>query len=376
MRGIADRPGPVEVEIYIDGRYEATAHWDNNNDCNQDVAVEIPGLAYGTHAIAVKFTNDYYNPGQGQDRNFNLDGLLVRRSGTPPPPPPPPPVGKSKLAIHTSFLRGESMLFIEQAQPTVVKILDNFGPAQEVKGKSPNTRIVGRIWYDNRQRLGVGAPEDRALDWWNDVRGTILAYPSVDYWEGYNEPAIHDAGLMDWYARFEKRRVEILADYGRKACIGNFSTGMPPVERAVWEAFYPAIDAGMRHGGVLGLHEYSAPDMDWLFDHNGGEGWLTGRYRKVYRQFLTPTGRDIPLVITECGIDGGVRGEAGKGWKSYQSADTYFDQLVWYDGVLQEDAYVLGATIFCLEIHNWDDFDIGGRVRELLTDYVRHTGSF
>ncbi len=377
LQGIADRPGPVEVEIYIDGQYMATAAWDNNDDCNQDAAVEIGGIPYGTHAIAVKFTNDYYNPSVG-DRNFYLDGLLVESSSSPPPHPLP--TDTSKLSIHTAFLGGESMQFIEQAQPTVVKILDNFGPAREVREKSPHTLIVGRIWYDDRQRLGDGSPEDRAQDWWNDVRGTILAYPAVDYWEGYNEPVIHDAGLMSWYARFEKKRVEILADHGRNACIGNFSTGMPPVERDVWEALYPAIDAAQRHGGVLGLHEYSAPDMDRLFDYGTGEGWLTGRYRKVYRQFLIPAGRDIPLVITECGIDGGVDGGDSRctnppcGWKSYQSAEDYFDQLQWYDSLLMEDSYVLGATIFSLEIYGWDDFDIRGRVRELLTDYVRSSG--
>lgn len=266
------------------------------------------------------------------------------------------------------------MWFIEQAKPTVVKILDNFGPAQDVKNKSPHTKIVGRIWYDDRQRLGDGGPEVRAQEWWDNLKHIILAYPAVDYWEGYNEPAIHDAELMSWYARFEKKRVEILAAHGLKACIGNFSTGMPPVDREIWQAFYPAIDAAMRNGGVLGLHEYSAPDMDWLFDHDIGEGWLTGRYRKVYRQFLIPDGRVIPLIITECGIDGGVRGEAMKGWRSYQGPDEYFNQLVWYDGLLSEDDYVLGATIFALEIHNWEDFDISGRVLELLTPYVRESG--
>ncbi len=286
---------------------------------------------------------------------------------------------KSKLTIHTSFLGPTSWWFLEQAQPTVIKILDELKPeiTQAVKDKSPRTRIVGRIWYDAWQRLGDGSPEDRAQEWWDDVKGTILANPAVDYWEGYNEPVVHHADIMEWYARFEKRRVEILAAHDRKACIGNFSTGMPPVELDVWEAFYPAIDAAMAHGGVMGLHEYSARDMDWLFDYGSGEGWLTGRYRKVYRQFLSPTNREIQLVITECGIDGGVLGEPEEinhGWRSYQSPESYFEQLQWYDSLLKADDYVLGATIFSLEIHNWGDFDISGRVSELLTDYVKSSG--
>ncbi|KKL78326.1 hypothetical protein LCGC14_2025950, partial [marine sediment metagenome] len=286
---------------------------------------------------------------------------------------------KSKLTIHTSFLGPESMLFIEQARPTVVKILDEVKIAQEVKEKSPQTLVVGRIWYDPWEKLGQGIPEDQAQEWWANVSEKILANPAVDYWEGYNEPVIHDPELMNWYALFEAERVRILADHGRRACIGNFSTGMPPAERDIWEAFYPAVAAAKAHGGVLGLHEYSAPDMYWLFDDASGEGWLTGRYRKVYRQFLIPDNMVIPLVITECGIDGGVLGtpdDIGRGWKTYQSADAYVEQLKWYDGLLKEDGYVLGATIFSLEIPNWWDFDIGGRVRELLTDYVRSSSLY
>ena len=82
----------------------------------------------------------------------------------------------------------------------------------------------------------------------------------------------------------------------------------------------------------------------------------------------------LPLVITECGLDGGVMGEPGRGWRSYQSAEAYMEQLKWYDSLLMEDSYVLGATIFSLEIPNWWDFDISGRARELLTEYVRTSG--
>ena len=45
------------------------------------------------------------------------------------------------------------------------------------------------------------------------------------------------------------------------------------------------------------------------------------------------------------------------------------DQLKWYDSVLLEDDYVLGATIFALEIPGWGDFDIAP-VMDELTAYV------
>jgi hypothetical protein len=82
LRGLAARPGPVEMEIYIDGQSKARASWSNNNNCNEDVAVDILGIPYGAHAIAIKFVNDYYNPFL-EDRNFYLDGLYVARSPSP-----------------------------------------------------------------------------------------------------------------------------------------------------------------------------------------------------------------------------------------------------------------------------------------------------
>ncbi len=80
LRGKAHRPGPVKMEIYIDGYYKATAAWDANNGCNQDASVDLLGIPFGTHAIAVKFVNDASGP--GWDRNFFLDGLLVTRPST------------------------------------------------------------------------------------------------------------------------------------------------------------------------------------------------------------------------------------------------------------------------------------------------------
>jgi len=287
---------------------------------------------------------------------------------------PPPPTEGSKLTIHGGFEGPESMRFVREAQPATVKVLDRVEVAREIKQVSPDTKVVARIYFASQPM--DGDPVQRANEWWNQVANKVLNNPEVDYWEGYNEPGNLNASEMAWYARFEQRRVEILAQNGRKACIGNFSTGTPDVNREIWEAFYPAIDAAIAHGGVLGLHEYSAPTMDTYFDPGTGEGWHTGRYRKVYRQFLIPSGRQIPLVITECGIDGGVAPpcrSGGCGWKAYQSADNYFNQLKWYDALLQQDAYVLGATIYCLELPNpeWDSFDIAGDVLNKLIEYVR-----
>ncbi len=79
---------------------------------------------------------------------------------------------------------------------------------------------------------------------------------------------------------------------------------------------------------MLGLHEYSAPTIWYNTNREpldfgsdpADEGWLTLRYRKVYRQFLIPWGLRLPLVITEMRVDGLVTdrpGPPGKGWKDF-----------------------------------------------------------
>ena len=105
--------------------------------------------------------------------------------------------------------------------------------------------------------------------------------------------------------------------------------------------------------------------MQQHFDESVGEGWFTGRYRKLYRQYLIPADKVIPLAMTETGVDV----VAPVGWKNHFSEEEYFDQLMWYDRILLEDDYVLGATIFALEIPGWGSFDIAPIV-DRLADYV------
>jgi hypothetical protein len=56
--------------------------------------------------------------------------------------------------------------------------------------------------------------------------------------------------------------------------------------------------------------------------------------------------------------------------KNHFTGEHYMDQLRWYDGILRADAYVLGATVFSLEIPGWDSFDIAPIIGPF-TDHVR-----
>lgn len=303
--------------------------------------------------------------------------------------PPSSELGPSKLGIH--IIRNNDariMAFIRDAQPAVIKALDNFGYLQEVKRVSPRTIIVGRVDDIHAQNY-QGEPEEAAQQYVADHLDQYLANPAVDYWEGWNEP---DPNLdnMAWYARFEQERVRLLARHGLRAAIGGFAAGVPELEE--FRLFVPAVETAIEHRGILSLHEYGAPDMTYLYgDPLPGypaypdRGSLTFRYRWFYGEILQPAGLVIPLVITEAGIDGiigGRPGPSGYGWADFQGywveqgwgsngVEAFINQLAWYDTGVRQDGYVIGFTVFTAGAHgHWENYDINPILHNL-TDYVR-----
>lgn len=296
----------------------------------------------------------------------------------------------SKLGLVVrSFSSPQIVQVIEAGQPKVVKIIDDLGPAGVVKERSPDSLVVGRVGLDY-DFLSLHAKVNRSADrhaasFIAKNLNKLKAHPSVDYWEGYNEPVIGSADLMAEYAAFEAERVKQMAALGYKCCIGNFATGTPPLE--LWASFLPALEAARENGGCLGLHEYSAPTMQFGYGRyqldpagdSGDEGWYTLRYRKVYRHHI-PAELHIPLVMTECGIDGLVEprpGPEGAGWRDFgkywkqnniapDGVTGYLDQLTWYDQELQKDDYVIGATIYATGA---DSYDVLGDMAEKLAWY-------
>lgn len=313
-----------------------------------------------------------------------------------PPDPPDPPIttDANKLGLH--ILRNNANLAdMIQRDLSVVKFVGDWGMAPNV---SENTLVIGAKAgdYDAQSQYTAGeTPREAAERFVTDMLPAYDANSSIVYWEGHNEPVWNTEEEMAWYAHFEIERMELMEELGLKCIIGNFATGSPPLE--LWPAFLPAIEAGFQYEAILGLHEYSCPWMWWMTggyqidpdEDQGDEGWTTLRYRKVYRQYLLPAGlAHFPLVITETGIDGMVNpkpdGAPSGAWKQLDEywaehddrPDTeqyYFDQLRWYEGELQKDAYVVGSTIFTWGNWSggWEEFDISGtQVATLLEEHA------
>jgi len=325
----------------------------------------------------------------------------------------------SKLCPHTLNAHGDAKTMVEAGSPAV-KLVGFFGLAAELRALRPDLLIIGRVFegYDAHAAAESGATaQAEALAWVVRQGDQYRNNPAITAWEGPNEPVFGPADdpanvrTIAWYAAFEAERLRLLADMGLRGVIGNFATGNPDLP--LWPAFLPAVAAARQLHGYLGLHEYSSPWMWWLtgtyqtancdfrpdFAGEGDTGYLTLRYRKVYRTYLEPQGLgDVPLVITECGLDsiGAVCAGQTSGpwkvhfdfWRGYDGAHDpidywrgperdperyYAEQLAWYDQELQKDPYVVGATIFTVgQMGGFDKFEIAEtRVLRQVVEYVR-----
>lgn len=316
---------------------------------------------------------------------------------TPTPYPPGPP---SKLGLFITKFEGQVLEMLETAKPALIKTLEfDKNYVQGLKEASPTSILISRLFLEQQNLEGDPIVQAQAFT------EKLLPHAietkrmeAIDAWEAYNEPVADTPDAMKRLADFEAERTRILAQEGIRSVVGNFATGHPPLE--LWPHFQPALEAVRQYDGYLGLHEYSAPFMQFMAEDfqpddkpsEGDEGWLTLRYRKIYRQFLTPMGfGDLPLLITECGVDGLVQPRPGpskaRGWQDFiqtwldfglrpDAPGVYMDQLIWYDQHLQQDDFVKGAAIFTVGTNDprWESYNLlgadSGRIFDLLTQYL------
>ena len=298
------------------------------------------------------------------------------------------------------------MQMVREAHPRLIKAVDDLGWLAEVKQVSPGTVTIGRFTNANsdflNQWLVIKEPRAAAQEY---VTRHLAAYrlnPAVDFWEGWNEfNAVADEDWR-WFAEFEAERACLMQAHGLHAAVGTFPPGTPEYKHMA--LFAPALEAAHRCGGIFTLHEgvmpiigcgVSATDPEVRIpgapDFPGvAVGYMTARYRYWYEGYLKPRGLgNLPLVISELAVGGFVdgspcNGPGGDDWKSYRrwwvqqgvaptGEAAYLKVLAWYDQLMREDPYVLGATIFTAGAVNpdlgWLDFDVH-EVLPLLTDYL------
>ena len=212
---------------------------------------------------------------------------------------------------------------------------------------------LGRLWNEVRKRWPEATPERVLFEGLNEPH------------EWSDEPAYLTA---IYYAEFVRR----MAAQGLRTVALNIGVGWPGnggVKDAppIWKPYEPVIEALQQHGGYLGLHEYwsaSGPKDGWR--------WLAGRYTQCPYQ--------VPILITECGIDAAV--VPGNDYYGYRglspdgnvAARIFIDQLSWYDSKLHDDKRVAGAFIYTYDFSSgWATFDY--RNKEFMTPFLAYVRS-
>ncbi len=325
--------------------------------------------------------------------------LILKRVVVAPPTPTPSPTptatptppwapaltasGPSKLGLHVQWNNSPDILkFVSRYKPAVVKGVGDLSIMQHVKELSPTTVTVGR-WEDDALP-NVDDPVRAAQEFVTARLADYLAHPWVDYWEGVNEPDLNRG--MAWFAAFEAERTRLMAEQGLAVAVGGFSAGVPEWEDM--DEFLPALEAAQEYGGIMTLHEYDAPTLTRAVGASlpgqpayADRGALMLRYRWWYEDLILPRELDVPLIISEAGIDGLVEnrpGPDGQGWQDFaaywatnglgrDAEAAYLKQLAWYDAELQRDNYVIGCAVFTAGAmgEHWETYDITGMLREM-----------
>ncbi|MBP9707649.1 MAG: hypothetical protein KBD78_08385 [Oligoflexales bacterium] len=344
-------------------------------------------------------------------------------------------INRRKIGIMTGFTYmdgAEDILsheYVDKTVPALIKIMDNVSHAKAVKMRHPCMLVIARlsglesrffnvisappaILDENGELLesGVQAAKNDAARWIRKMNEEIekrgidrefLQY--VDFIEGLNEPGFEQTpNNYRFYAEFEAERVRLMAEeWGKRACVGNFSVGKPEVVgelgQEIWLQMVPLLDAVVKFKGAMCVHEYIVPEGEFdrlpvSISNDPAGNWYTLRYlraKELIKQnqlaqqrnqlaqqrnrVARPDKKERPFsygpdhtkinwIISEFGIDRAGNPDQD-GWKAQLGEDLkakchYMSLISSYETNLFLDEAVLGATLFAYEIPQWKSFDL------------------
>jgi hypothetical protein len=275
----------------------------------------------------------------------------------------------SKLGIHsvigprTGYADFLQRIATAHKTLAVVKCVDDFGPAFEAKRVLPNTLTIGRVndtpgadmqAIEPLTPAGTYIDARRAAAWYYGLCKPIWTANKkwIDAWETFNEFSAH----WGWQGDFYLALMDLAEADGFKLVLYACSSGNPPDACTVLQML-PALRAAKQRGHYLSLHEYGNVGND-IPTLRGTQPYHALRYRHLYEALLIPNQADPPLIISECGQNGG---------STFPGVQTFMDDFEWYDSELRKDPYVIGATPFTLG--NWAGANFQNAL-PALADYI------
>lgn len=239
----------------------------------------------------------------------------------------------------------------------VVAYIDNLNDANlitRLQAIVPDTLIVSRLYHpqDGAFHLKradgaewVASPPD-TVNWLSLIAGSGRALSLL------NEPGTTaDVGrLCKWVID----TLKVASARGIVCCVGNFSTGTPPLAGNEWDMGFDDIlraVSGTPH--YLGLHEYLP-----------GETYRIGRLAMAIRRAESIGVKPPKILITEYGVDTDGGKESGyktRGWTGEYYATMLCDVAQRVYLPLANTGLVHGAAVFSYgNSGGWEAFDVEG----------------
>mgnify|MGYP001609434270 CR=1 FL=1 len=235
---------------------------------------------------------------------------------------------------------------VSPSSPLVLKMVGDFGPAQEAKTLLGADRVlaIGRKSGEGWEGLDVHAsggtpPRDVAALHFQQVYKPIIDLnPAIDVWEPCNEWSAH----WSWQADFYIELMPLFEALGKRMGMFAFSTGNPPLEASTAIARACAAAKQRNAGHLLTSHEYGGVGVS-IPTLRDTQPFHALRYHALY-QVLREQGAIIPLVISEAGQNGGFQ---------FIGTDALVEDFAWYDTELFKNSYVIGCASWTLG--KWND---------------------
>src|ERR1041385_2945882 len=287
----------------------------------------------------------------------------------------------SKLSAHliNSYTVGSSN--IVAGRPPILKVLalDSGVPSgmvqamRDYKTKVPTGKIVVRVYSPKTYSLANDATASAGDFWTNIIQPALNSISAsdralIDYLEGPNEgqtptlgyPSSAPLQASQWFNQFWTNLTPRIVAAGYKPCIGSIAVGNPGGTTSEMQsylaAFVPALRQSKAVGGAWSYHAYT---INYTTDASD-EFYYSLRYRQFYSYFAQafPDLNDMPLILTEGGVDA-VGDPNTSGWQARGTPADYESWLNWFDGQMQQDAYVMGCTLFENgDPGGWSSFDL------------------
>ena len=268
--------------------------------------------------------------------------------------------GQSVIGMnaHLSYIKdwGQFHARMQALNPAlVVAYIDNLNDAHlitRLQAIIPNTLVVTRLYHP--QDGGFHLPRTDGAEWVAAPADTIN-WLSVLAGNGRVLSLLNEPGTTADVARLSKwinETLKIAAARGIVCCVGNFSTGTPPIIGSQWDmSFDDILRAVADTPHYLGLHEYLP-----------GETYRVGRLAMALKRAAT-IGVKLPkLLITEYGVDTDGGKESGyhtRDWTGDYYATTLCDVARRNYLPLANAKVLYGAAVFSYgNSGGWEAFDV------------------